>query len=197
MPSRLFLPCPRAILIRLPEIPSATKGNHPPSRTEAIRMTLKIGMVLLKKMNPYQEDPMTKGIKRELSLEEEIIELDRTLLASLRRNLSLAERMGKGASDEQGRVLLERHVSKHVLNVRKSQEPAPEVSAMDVEANKRIRRFDRYLAALPDSDLESVLDLVKSMYRSRKAPGSGKAKPRINPESDKLKGESSEGTKSV
>lgn len=154
-------------------------------------------MVLLTRMNRYQEDPMTKGIKRELSLEEEIIELDRSLLASLRRNLSLAERQRKGASDEQGRILLERHLSRHVLNAKKSQEPAPEVSGSDLEADKRIRRFDRYLAALSDPDLENVLDLVKSMYRSRKVPRPGKASSRINAESKKGAGEASEGAKGV
>lgn len=138
---------------------------------------------------------MTKGIKRELSLEEEIIELDRSLLASLRRNLSLAERFCKGKSDEQGRALLERHLSKHVLSAKKSPEPALEASTPEMETNKRLRRFDRYVAALPDPDLESVLDLVKSMNRSRKAPSSGKARARIVPGPEKLAGEASEGAK--
>ena len=112
---------------------------------------------------------MTKGIKRELSLEEEVVELDRLLIASMRRNLSLAEGLQKNASNEKGRTVLERHFSRHALVAKKGPVTPPEESTTVSETDKWIRRFDRYLAALPEEDLENVMDLVKSMCRSRKA----------------------------
>jgi hypothetical protein len=117
---------------------------------------------------------MTKGIKRELTIEEEIVELDHLLLAALRRNLGLAERLRKSLPDEKGRALLEKHQSRHVLNGKKNQEAVSQAPATESEADKRIRRFDRYLAGLPETDLQNVLDLVKSMHRSRKPARPGK-----------------------
>lgn len=111
---------------------------------------------------------MTKGIKRVLTTEEEIVELDRLLLSAVRRIMTLAERLRKIAPDEKARDTLERYFSKHALAVQKKPETAPDQGPVESEARKHLRRFDRYLAALPESDLNSVLDLVKSMYRSRR-----------------------------
>ena len=115
---------------------------------------------------------MTKGIRRELSMEEEVIELDRMLMALVRRNLALAVRLSGKGGDEKANDLLKRYLARHVL-VPKEKPIAKDQIVDQTEDGKRIRQFDRYLNALPDQELQNVLDLVKSMYRVQK-PGSSK-----------------------
>jgi hypothetical protein len=112
---------------------------------------------------------MTKGIRRELSMEEEVIELDRMLMALVRRNLALAVSLSGKGGDEKANDLLKRYLARHVLVPKEKAIPKDQL-ADQTEEGKRIRQFDRYLNALPDQELQNVLDLVKSMYRVRK-PG--------------------------
>jgi hypothetical protein len=118
---------------------------------------------------------MTKGIRRELSMEEEVIELDRMLMALVRRNLALAVRLSGKGGNEKANDLLKRYLSRHVLVPKEKSIPKDQV-ADQTEEGKRIRQFDRYLNALPDQELQNVLDLVKSMYRVQKPGGTWKAR---------------------
>lgn len=118
---------------------------------------------------------MTKGIRRELSMEEEIIELDRMLMALVRRNLAMAVRLSGKGGDEKESDLLKRYLARHVLVPKEKSIPKDQI-AEQTEEGKRIRQFDRYLNALPDRELQNVLDLVKSMYRVQKPGGSKKRK---------------------
>jgi hypothetical protein len=118
---------------------------------------------------------MTKGIRRELSMEEDVIELDRMLMALVRRNLAMAVRLSGKGGDEKANDLLKRYLARHVLVPKEKAIPKDQL-ADQTEEGKRIRQFDRYLNALPDQELQNVLDLVKSMYRVQKPGGSRRAK---------------------
>jgi hypothetical protein len=120
---------------------------------------------------------MTKGIRRDLSVEEEVIELDRMLMALVRRNLALAVRLSVNGSDEKVSDLLKRYLGRHVL-VPKEKSLPKEQSAESTEEIRRVKQFDRYLNALPERELQNVLDLVKSMYRVQKPSGLKKRKGR-------------------
>jgi hypothetical protein len=120
---------------------------------------------------------MTKGIRRELSVEEEVIEMDRMLLALVRKNLALAGRLSANGSDEKASDILKRYLGRHVLLPKEKSLPK-EQSADQIEESKRVRQFDRYLNALPERELQNVLDLVKSMYRVQKPNALRKGKRR-------------------
>lgn len=132
---------------------------------------------------------MTKGIRRDLSVEEEVIELDRMLMALVRRNLALAVRLSVNGSDEKVNDLLKRYLGRHVL-VPKEKSLPKEQSADQIEEGKRVRQFDRYLNALPDRELQNVLDLVKSMYRVQKPNALRKRKRRAEKGSEVARSES-------
>ncbi len=111
---------------------------------------------------------MPKGVKRELNLGEEIMDLDRVLLVSIRRNLSVARRFAHESTDPVLKAALDKFLVKHILTPKDLELDNPEVPVPMTEKDKRVYRLNRYLSSLPNSDVQNLLELAKSMYRMRK-----------------------------
>lgn len=129
---------------------------------------------------------MPKGIRKQRSLAEELVGLDRMLMSVVRRNRSIAEHMAKESADPQARIVLERFLERHMLGQKPdNQELAKQETAPVTDRDRRIQRLNSYLPVLTDWDIENVMELIKSMHRfqmasrpRRKRPEpEGKAKP--------------------
>lgn len=113
---------------------------------------------------------MPRGIRKQLSLAEEIIDLDRLLLVSVRKNLSLAERANREDGNGDNKEVLKRFLSKHPLRKEKEpeqtilQEPKP-VS----ERERKIERCVRHLRTVSDPNLLTLVEVIKSMSRQETA----------------------------
>jgi hypothetical protein len=111
---------------------------------------------------------MPKGVKRELNLGEEIMDLDRVLLVSIRRNLSVARRFAQESTDPVLKATLEKFLGKHILTPKDVALENPEPIVPMTEKDKKVYRLNRYLSILSDADVQNLLELTKSMYRMRK-----------------------------
>ncbi len=115
---------------------------------------------------------MPKGIRRELNLGEEVMDLDRVLLASVKRNLSVARHLAKESSDPALKVILEKFLIKHILTPKDVALEKPMDTEPMTEKDRKAYRLNRYLSVLSETDMQNILELAKSMYRIRKVPES-------------------------
>lgn len=113
---------------------------------------------------------MPKGIRKQRSLGEELVGLDRMLSAAARKNLSIAERMAKESQEPEAKAVLEKFLSRHLLRPKVDATPEKKPATVPTtEKERRIQRLSGYLPALTDWDLANLLELAKSMHRFQSA----------------------------
>jgi hypothetical protein len=111
-------------------------------------------------------------------LGEELVGLDRMLLAAARRNLSFAERLAKESQDPEAKSNLEKFLSRHLLRPKVGTQPEKQAVVVPTsEKERRIQRLANYLPDLTDWDLANLLELAKSMHRFQVAGRPRKSKP--------------------
>lgn len=96
------------------------------------------------------------------------MDLDRVLLASVKRNLSVARHLAADSSDPVLKAALEKFLTKHILTTKDMPSEKPVIPEPMTEKDKRIYRLTRYLSVLSDTDMRNLLELAKSMNRMRK-----------------------------
>ena len=134
---------------------------------------------------------MPKGHKRELNLSAGLIESDRSLLYSVRRNIDLAEQLLRLPIGEGEKSELEVYFGRHPLNKPKSVEPVEAPASRILTGRERLsERLIRMLAALSESNLNHLYELAKSMGRMEKPARSENA--RKKPTREKAAGKSDE-----
>lgn len=111
---------------------------------------------------------MPKGIRQETSLGEDIVDLDRMLMASVKRNLQVAEKVAGESGDKDLKSLLERFRSRHMLVLGRAQPEAEKEKPTLSDRERRVEKISRGLSALPDVDLHNVMELVRSMVKSHR-----------------------------
>ncbi len=112
---------------------------------------------------------MPRGIKKELGLADEIVGVDRTLLASIKKNYSLAKLMVRTSPDKDVKETLEKFLEKHFLTPKDESKENLANAEPVTEKDKHIYRLNRYLSDLTEYDIQNLLELSKSMYRIHNA----------------------------
>jgi hypothetical protein len=111
---------------------------------------------------------MPKGIKRSLSMGEELREMDRALLGSVRKNLSLIRKYAEASSEEE-RAILKEVLENHPLIT--PEKPSVEETPKPLTERERlIEKVAGRIPQLEDPDLRMLLDITRSM-RQRTRPG--------------------------
>lgn len=120
---------------------------------------------------------MPKGIRRTLTLGEEVRELDRILMSSVRKNLAVARKVADESTEEKESGILKGLLKNHALMVQDSPQEQ-KVDPPPLSERERItQKLGHFLSALSESDLLMLTELARSMRRSkREATEQGKAK---------------------
>lgn len=112
---------------------------------------------------------MPKGIKRSLSIGEELREMDRSLLGSVRKNLSLIRKYAESSSEGE-RTILQEILGNHPL-ITPEKLPVEETPKPLTERERLIEKVTGRIPQLEDPDLRMLLDITRSM-RQRARPES-------------------------
>lgn len=118
---------------------------------------------------------MPKGIRQETSLGADIVDLDRMLMASVKRNLQVAERVAGETEDKDLKSILEQFRSRHMLVPGRVRPEVKAAKAPLSDRDRRVEKISRGLAVLPDVDLHNVMELVRSMVKSHKGEKHGRS----------------------
>lgn len=120
---------------------------------------------------------MPKGIRRTLTLGEEIRELDRILMSSVRKNLAVARKVAEESAEGEETGILRGLLKNHSLLVQDSPQE-PKVDPPPLSERERItQKLGHFLSALSETDLLMLTELARSMRRSkREVTEQGKAK---------------------
>lgn len=109
------------------------------------------------------------------TLTEDILKMDQALMTSLKGIRTLAERAQEGAENPEDKARLRRILERKFL----IQSPAPAQPKKERAApwNLRMRRMERALSLLTESQCQIVLGLAKSMTRQEKGGRKTDPKP--------------------
>ncbi len=97
------------------------------------------------------------------SMADDVERLHHALVASLKGVRTLAERLGKDTPDGRVREQMEKVLARQGLG--RKQPPAQPKKVQPGEAERRLRKFGRVLAALSESQFHLVMGLAQSMVQ--------------------------------
>lgn len=123
---------------------------------------------------------MPKGYKREMDLASTLIEMDRTLLNAVRRNMGISERLLQAPIGDSEKSELQKHLARHPMARSKQPEMKPDATPRVLSDRDRLlERTTKTLPGLSDQNLSNLYELAKSMVRTEKPQtGNVRAKPR-------------------